>query len=64
MRRYVQITGAFFALGAIAQLLRAVSARPMRVADFDVPVWCSGLASVAGAAMAAWAFHLARAHRP
>jgi hypothetical protein len=62
VRLYVLLTGTFFALGAIAQLTRALLALPVRVADFDVPIWCSAVASIAAAAIALWAFRLARAN--
>ena len=61
MRRYAQLTGVLFALGAVAQLTRVVFAVPLRVADFDVPVWCSGVACVVAAALAIWAFRVAKA---
>ncbi|MBM3908097.1 MAG: hypothetical protein FJ363_08485 [Gemmatimonadetes bacterium] len=63
MRLYVQVTGAVFAFGAVAQLTRAVLALPLNIAGFAVPVWSSVVAFVAGAAMAAWAYRLTKASR-
>lgn len=60
MRLYVQVTGVVFAVGAVAQLARAVFALPLRIGEVQVPVWCSAVASIAGALMALWAMRIAR----
>ena len=60
MRRYQQVSGAFFSLIAIAQLTRAVAGWPVQVATVTVPVWCSVVAFFATAALAIWAFQTAK----
>ena len=60
MRRYVQVSGAFFGLVAVAQLTRAVLGWPVQVPNIPVPVWASGLAFLVAAAFAIWAFRAAK----
>jgi hypothetical protein len=60
MRTYVLVSGAFFSLIALGQLIRAVLSVPMHVADVAIPVWCSYVAFVFLAALAVWAFRSAR----
>ena len=61
MRRYAQVSGVFFALVATAQLTRTVLGLPVRVAEYSVPVWVSGVAFVVTAALAVWGFRSAKA---
>lgn len=63
MRRYIQVTGAIFGLGAVGQLIRAVMRWPARIAGVDVPVWASACAFVVGAALAIWAMRCVRMSR-
>ena len=60
MRRYVQVSGAFFGLLAVVQLTRFVLRWPVQVADIAVPVWASLLAFVVASTFALWAFRAAK----
>ncbi len=60
MRRYGQVSGAFFSLVAAAQLTRVLLGWPVRVADVAVPVWASVLAFLVTSALAIWAFRAAK----
>ncbi len=56
MRRYAQVSSAFFALIAVAHLVRLVMNVPVQVADFAIPVWASAGGFVLTAGLAAWGF--------
>lgn len=56
MRRYVLVSGAFFALLTGVQVLRFLRHWPVRVANVDVPVWASGVAALIAGSLAFWAF--------
>ena len=56
MRRYEQVSGAFFWLLAAVQLTRVALHWPVQVADVAVPLWASLLASVVASTFAVWAF--------
>ena len=58
MRRYIQISGIFFALLALVQLTRALSGWPVQVATVAVPIWASGVAFAITASFAVWALRL------
>ncbi|MHB1313634.1 MAG: hypothetical protein ACYC3L_16570 [Gemmatimonadaceae bacterium] len=60
MRSYAQVSGAFLGFIALAQFARFVMRLPVQVAGYEVPVWWSGCAFVALAALAVWAFRTAR----
>jgi hypothetical protein len=60
MRRYVQISGAFFSLLAVVQLTRTILRWPVQVADVTIPVWVSALAFVIASTFAIWAFRIAK----
>ena len=60
MRRYVQVSGAFFCLLAAVQLTRALFRWRVQVADATVPVWVSVLAFLVASSFALWAFRAAR----
>ena len=60
MRRYVQISGAFFCLLAVVQLTRIVQRWPVQVDGVVIPVWASGLAFLIASTFAIWAFRSAR----
>jgi len=55
MRRYVQVSGAFFGLIALVQLTRAISGWPVQVDSVRVPIWASAVAFVITAGFATWA---------
>ena len=60
MRRYAQVSGAFFGLLAAVQLVRALRGWPVQVAGVAVPVWASACAFVIATTFAVWAFRSAR----
>jgi hypothetical protein len=59
MRRYVLVSGVFFALLTGMQVLRFLRQWPVRVANIDVPVWASGIAALIAGSLAFWAFRSA-----
>lgn len=62
MRRYEQVSGAFFCLLAALQLTRLLLRWPVQVAGVAVPLWASALAFLVTSAFAVWAFRAAKAH--
>ena len=56
MRRYTVVSGLFLTLLTCVQILRVIMRWPVRVADFDVPVWFSVVAAVVAGSLAIWAF--------
>lgn len=60
MRRYVQVSGTFFAVIAVAQLTRAGMRWPVQIAGLDIPVWASVCAFVVTSILAIWAFRSAK----
>ena len=60
MRLYAQISGAFFALVALAQLTRTLLEWPVQVAGIAIPVWASAIAFVIVASLAVWGFRVTR----
>jgi len=61
MRRYEQVSGAFFSLLALVQLTRLVRGWPVQVATVTVPVWVSAIAFLITGSLAIWAFRAGRA---
>jgi hypothetical protein len=59
MRRYVMVSGAFFALLTLVQLLRLVLRWPVQVASVDIPLWFSGIAVIIVGSLSIWAFRTA-----
>jgi hypothetical protein len=64
MRHYGRVSGIFFALLAIVQLVRVLLHWPVQVASVSVPLWASALAFIVAASLALWAFRTASALRP
>jgi hypothetical protein len=60
MRRYELVSGVFFSLLALVQLIRVVLGWPVQVAAVTVPVWASVLAFLVAGSLAVWAFRSAR----
>ena len=60
MRRYVQISGAFFTLLALVQLTRSLLGWPVQIANVTVPVWPSLVAFLVTGSLATWAFRLTK----
>jgi hypothetical protein len=59
MRHYLQISGTLFGLIALGHLLRLVYRVPAELGQWIVPLWVS-VVGLLPAALALWAFHLAR----
>lgn len=59
-KNYCTISGTLFALVALAHLLRIVYGMSVHVDDYSVPMLISWIGLVVPAALAAWAFRLAR----
>lgn len=64
MRRYEQVSGAFFILLAIVQLSRFLLQWPVTVAGFEVPLWPSAIASLVLLGFATWAFRSSARYTP
>jgi len=60
MRRYAQISGAFFSVLAAVQLTRTILRWPVHVAGVSIPVWMSACAFVIASAFAIWAVRAAK----
>ena len=58
MRRYTLVSGLFLTLLTCVQLLRVVMRWPVRVADFNVPLWLSIVAALIVGSLAIWAFRV------
>ena len=56
MRSYALVSAMFFAIVAVAHLVRVVLRWPILIADLTVPVWASTVAFVFMAALALWGF--------
>jgi hypothetical protein len=56
MRRYELVSGAIFALVALAQVTRILLGWPLQIDGFSVPIWCSGVAFLISGSLAIWAF--------
>ena len=56
MSKYVLVSGCVFGFVAVAQAWRAVSALPVQIGSFEVPVWASWVAAVVAGSLSAWAF--------
>lgn len=60
MARYEQVSGAFFGLIAVAQLIRAVLRLPVQVGTLTIPVWFSFVAFGITGGLAIWGFQSAK----
>jgi len=60
MARYEQVSGAFFGVIAVAQLVRAVLGLPAQVGTFAIPVWFSFVAFGITGSLAIWGFQSAK----
>jgi hypothetical protein len=54
--KYIVVSGAIFALVAVAQFLRAFNQVPVQLGGVEVPVWVSWVAVVVAGSLSAWAF--------
>ena len=59
-KNYCIISGVFFALVALAHLIRIIEGMSVQVEDYSIPMWVSWIATVVPAALAIWAFRSAR----
>lgn len=59
MRRYAQVSSVFFAIIAVAHLVRLVLKVPVQVADLSIPIWSSIGGFVLTAGLAVWGFRVA-----
>jgi hypothetical protein len=58
MRKYVMVSGLFFALFAAVQLIRFLLQWPVIIAGIAIPLWLSLIAALIAGSMAAWAFRV------
>ena len=58
MRSYFQISGAVFAIVALAHVVRVLLQWPAQLAGWTVPMWVSGVAALMTGVLAIWAFRL------
>ena len=59
-KNYCIVSGVFFALVALAHLVRVVEGMTVQVEVYLIPMWVSWIAIVVPAALAVWAFRTAR----
>ena len=59
-KSYCTVSGVFFALVALAHLIRVIGGMTVQVEAFLVPMWASWIAIVVPTALAIWAFRVAR----
>ena len=60
MRFYLRVSGTLFGLIALGHLLRLLYRVPAELGQWVVPLWASVVGLVVPAALALWAFRLAR----
>ena len=60
MRYYLRVSGTLFGLIALGHLLRLLYRVPAELGQWVVPLWASVIGLVLPAALALWAFRLAR----
>lgn len=58
MRRYVLVSGLFFTLLTLVQLMRFLMQWPVVVAGVVIPTWLSLIAAVIVGSLAVWAFRV------
>ena len=58
-RTYCLVSGVFFALVALAHLIRVIGGMTVLVDEVLIPMWVSWIAIVVPAALAIWAFRTA-----
>lgn len=59
-KRYAVVSGVFFTLISLLQLVRALNQWPAQVGSWQVPVLLSWVAAIVAAALAVWAFRVSR----
>lgn len=63
MRAYEVVSGAVFAVVAVAHAWRAARAWAVHVDAWSIPVWPSWVVALAAAGLSVWAFRRATARR-
>ena len=58
MRRYVLVSGVFFTLLTLVQLIRFLMQWPVVVAGVVIPSWLSLIAALIVGSLAVWAFRV------
>ena len=58
--KYVVVSGAFFGVVAVLQVVRVLYQWPVHVGTFEIPVWFSWIAAVVAGGLCAWAFRSRR----
>ena len=58
MRRYVLVSGVFFTLLTLVQLIRFLMQWPVVVAGLVIPTWLSLIAALIVGSLAVWAFRV------
>ena len=58
MRRYVLVSGVFFTLLTLVQLMRFLMQWPVVVAGVTIPAWLSLIAALIVGSLAVWAFRV------
>jgi hypothetical protein len=58
MRRYVLVSGVFFTLLTLVQLIRFLMQWPVVVAGVTIPTWLSLIAALIVGSLAVWAFRV------
>jgi hypothetical protein len=59
---YLIVTGALFGLITLGQLTRLTYQIPIRIGEWNVPLWPSTIAVVLAFVLCVWAFRLIRTH--
>lgn len=59
-KKYCLLSGVLFALVALAHLIRIINGMSVQVDDYLVPMSVSWIGTVVPAALAVWAFQIAR----
>lgn len=57
---YCIVSGVFFALVALAHLIRVIEGMTVQVEEFLIPMWVSWIATVVPGALAFWGIRSAR----
>ena len=61
--KYVVVSGTFFGVIAVLQLVRALNQWPVHIGALAIPVWASWIATLVAGSLCAWAFRSRRGPR-
>lgn len=56
LSRYLIVSGVVFGIVALLQLARVMYGWPVQIAEFNLPVWASGIAVAVAGGLSVWAF--------